>query len=325
MKTNLFDFIHLLTSTDKKTLSQKALKTVEEVGELAKYVLPYDDAYATTHRFVERQRILEESVDTVLSALSVAYDVGFTTDEIEEMMWTKSHKWHYLQTKQDKVKYPTPFEIHITVSCNGPLTLDFSTAFNASCERIGVKPIVLDLTLSNGNSIVDVMTSSKHVGNNMTVYREVERIVTLLTNDGFTVTRKKIETVPWHPAAPQQHGEPMPNNCYFEAHLPIMINNKSSADIIAQHCKDLGAHMSRNAFKTYPDGSYVQMVTMRKYDGTYESFKREVDLAVTMFEANGLINKPIIEFSIYDTKLSNDFPWIPSTKANTNERKTLHV
>lgn len=39
------DFIKKLSLSDKKTLSQKALKTCEEVGELAKAVLPFDSAH----------------------------------------------------------------------------------------------------------------------------------------------------------------------------------------------------------------------------------------------------------------------------------------
>jgi hypothetical protein len=36
MNKNTLDYIRSLSTNDKKTLSQKALKTCEEVGELAK-------------------------------------------------------------------------------------------------------------------------------------------------------------------------------------------------------------------------------------------------------------------------------------------------
>lgn len=35
---------------------------MEEYGELARVVLPYDGADGTSHRFVEKERVLEESV-----------------------------------------------------------------------------------------------------------------------------------------------------------------------------------------------------------------------------------------------------------------------
>ena len=67
------------------------------------------------------------------------------------------------------------------------------------------------------------MTSSKHFGDNRSAYEESERIVKELRNRGYKVVRNKIESVPWHPAAPQDndkdhplfHGEPIPNGCYF--------------------------------------------------------------------------------------------------------------
>ena len=42
---NINDFIKTLSIKDKKTLSQKGLKLVEEVGELARVILPYDSAH----------------------------------------------------------------------------------------------------------------------------------------------------------------------------------------------------------------------------------------------------------------------------------------
>jgi hypothetical protein len=48
---DLIEFIKTLSLNDKKTLTQKALKTSEEVGELAKAVLPFEGAAGTLHRF----------------------------------------------------------------------------------------------------------------------------------------------------------------------------------------------------------------------------------------------------------------------------------
>ena len=61
MNTQLLDYIKKLSLDDKKTLSQKALKVAEESGELAKVVLPFDNAAGTIHRFIEKGRILEEN------------------------------------------------------------------------------------------------------------------------------------------------------------------------------------------------------------------------------------------------------------------------
>ena len=107
----LSDFIKELTEQDTKSLSQKALKVCEETGELAKVILPFDNADGTLHRFVDKQRILEEIADIYLTSISIAYDLGFTDDEIEEMVTTKTKKWADIQMREAKVKDNIPFEL----------------------------------------------------------------------------------------------------------------------------------------------------------------------------------------------------------------------
>ena len=68
---NINDYIKDLSIKDKKTLSQKTLKLVEEVGELARVILPYDSAHGTNHRFTDRDAILEELVDVYLTNISL--------------------------------------------------------------------------------------------------------------------------------------------------------------------------------------------------------------------------------------------------------------
>ena len=80
------EYIKELSKKDKKTLSQKALKLVEEVGELARVVLPYDSAHGTNHRFIDREALLEEIADVHLTNISIAHSLGFTDDELNEMM-----------------------------------------------------------------------------------------------------------------------------------------------------------------------------------------------------------------------------------------------
>lgn len=312
MNPSLLDYTRYLSKQDRKTLSQKALKVAEETGELASVVLPLDNAYATTHRFVERQRILEESVDVVLTALSVAYDLNFTDVEIEEMMFHKLEKWAMLQHKESQVVYPLPYEIHITVSdINGDDPTNALQAFKDACSQVGVKPIVLDLQNQRGISVMDdVMTSSKHFGNNHSAFVEAQRISTALTSMGYNAIRTKVETVPWHPAAPTE-GQPMPANCYFESHIPIIV----TPDKMDSLSGDLphNVHLSRNVFKRNDDGTVVIMGTVRSYDMSSHAFQQEVKCIVDHLTAYGYsLGKTHVEFAVYDTKSSHDTKWITS-------------
>lgn len=164
MKKELQEFIKTLSKNDKKTLTQKALKTTEEVGELAKAVLPFENAAGTLHRFVHKRQILENAIDTILCAYSIAYDLNFTDEEIESMILEKATKWSGIQAKEVKVKFPLPYEIHITVNLKASI-FDLDN-FKSICEKKEIKPIVIELE-KDGNKIMDdVMTSSIHFGDN---------------------------------------------------------------------------------------------------------------------------------------------------------------
>jgi NTP pyrophosphatase (non-canonical NTP hydrolase) len=306
MKPSTFDLIRRLTATDKKTLTQKTLKTVEEVGELAKVVLPFENAYATTHRFVDRERILEEVADALLCVLSVGYDLGATDDEIDEVINRKAIYWADLQAREVKAKYPVPYEIHVTVRES------FVEDFRKKCEEIGVKPILLDLHTQNDGVIKDLMTSSVHIGDNRTAYAEMKRISDALAAGGYFVCREKIETIPWHPSAPSaRHQNPkMPPNCYFESHLNIVCTEERQGALRAV-AQGHGAKLSRNVFKKLDGDKFMIMMTLRISTGTAESFNEKLDalkhdLGVQGFE----IGKTIVEFSVYDTKVSHDAAWI---------------
>jgi hypothetical protein len=315
MNQNFRDYVRHLSKQDRKTLSQKVLKVGEEFGELAKVALPFDNAYATTHRFTERESILEEAVDTVLCALSVAYDLDFSDEEIDAMLVRKSEKWALLQSKEHDIKYPLPYEIHVTVrSDQTSFPKDWIDLFRLTCQNLNVKPIVLDLQDAGGlTTMIDVMTSSKHFGDNCSAYLESKRIATGLRDSGYDVVRVKIETVPWHPAAPVAD-QPMPQDCYFEAHIPVNVSTLQSHQL-QEHVVTLNnpnLHVSRNAFKRdIQTGMMTVMLTLRHRTGTYISFKQQLDQIIEQISMFTL-GKVITEFSIYDTKISHDNKWIMS-------------
>ena len=311
MNTKLLDYVQELSKRDKKTLSQKALKVSEESGELAKAVLAYDSAYATRHRFVDKTKILEEVSDTILTAISIAYDIGFSHEDIEDMMDFKSEKWQERQTAEDNVKFPLPFEIHITVSANeGEIDEEFIYHFKNACKDLNVKPISLDLENNFGEKIKDVMTSSKIYGDNRTVYEEIERITLGLEHRRFKVIRKKAETVPWHPGAPTKESDNMPKNCYFEAHIGCIIS-LDEKERLSELSKLHNAHLSKNAFKTIENGKFVNMITLRNYKCTTSQFEKEVINLKCELEKEGFkLEKIITEFCLYDTKISHDYLWL---------------
>lgn len=85
------------------------------------------------------------------------------------------------------------FIIHITVDTSENFFECDIDGFKSKCQEFGVKPIILDLEIKEG-TLKDVMTSSKHFGDNRSAYEEANRIANELTSSGYKVVRKKIET-----------------------------------------------------------------------------------------------------------------------------------
>ncbi|MGZ8924587.1 MAG: hypothetical protein ACXW2E_01760 [Nitrososphaeraceae archaeon] len=314
MFKNTLTTIKLLSDSDQKNLCQRGLKLTEEVGELAKAILPYENSFATTHRFVTKNNILEEVADTLLCAFDVAYKAGISDEEIRDMMDLKSIKWNKLQQASLNGQFPLPFEIHITVT-----TQKYKIKrFKQTCADIGVKPIILDL----GQDILDVMTSSVIMTDNLGAYNEMNRIASYLTDSGFVVIREKIETVPWHPSVPIDM-EDVNNTQYFESHVNIMLNEQELVQLkecCTRHLPDL--HFSKNVYKRINEDDFIQMVTVRsstitsgKQVHTVTSFTNYVnDIIKSLLWYDilreGAILKHVIEFAIYDTNINHDTKWI---------------
>ena len=329
---NINDFIKTLSIKDKKTLSQKGLKLVEEMGELARIILPYDSAHGTNHRFTDREALLEEVVDIHLSNISIAYSLGFTDEEFDDMLIRKSQKWSQLQANEEKAEFPLPFEIHVTVDANNITETklnEFFTypydlhTFKSICDGIRVKPIVIDLEINDGSIIKDVMTSSKHFGDNRSAYEESKRICDELKRHGYKVLRNKIESVPWHPAAPViSTGKEIPNGCYFEAHIGVTIypgQKDELNDFVKSTLTDSSlielsgtAKLSQNFFKKSKDGSkFVNMLTYRSNMCGSPKFKLEVEGIKHLLQEEGFeFEKVEVEYAVYDTNVTHDAKWI---------------
>lgn len=315
MNKQLLDYIQELSKRDKKNLSQKVSKVFEEGGELAKVSLPFDSAYACRHRFVDKNNILEEVVDTMLAAISIAYDLGFSHEDIEEVMEEKAQMWQGLQAKEEAANFPSmPYEIHVTVEKDKEKSQqDFMDLFSKACIGMGVKPIILDLENSEGDVMNDVMTSSTFYGDNRSVYDEMQRISGSLKKFGYKILREKVESAPWHPGAPVKEGELMPKGCYFESHITVEFDNSDeSREELSAATRKINGHLSKNVFKKIEEGKFIVMITIRDYHVGRIEFEGKIKVAVAHLKEGGwaMPKKPIIEFAIYDTKMSHDYLWL---------------
>jgi len=304
MNSEIFSYIRNLSKKDHKNLQGKLTKHTSELGELASAVSSYESALGATHRFVTKKDILDEVADNILCSLSIAYDLDFSHEEIEEMLYAKAKKWQMLQNKELKVAPPYPFEIHITVHANTDIE-----HFQNICNQLNVKATILHLQDKLTNFIFeDIMTSSKFYGDNQSVLKEVDRIKAGLYDNGITVVRSKIETFPFHPSAPSdKNGLSMPKDSYFESHLEVIIDNP----LVIKDFQKLGfdIKLSQNINKI--DNLRIISITLRENELTWESFKSKVEnLEFELTKLGITIHDKVNEFAIYDDQILHDKAWI---------------
>jgi hypothetical protein len=188
------------------------------------------------------------------------------------------------------------YEMHVTVE-----SADVD-AFRCACAVIGVKPILLDLHLTKGGIMKDLMTSSRFRGSYAGARARLDEIAAQLTEQGYKVVRKKLETTPWNEEAKARHLG------YFESHLPVE-TTPEGVDGLREIARRIKAHVSRNAFKAN-EGTVVMMTTIREHGFTAEAFAARVDEAAGTLRAAGfVVGKVISEFAAFDTNVDHDAAW----------------
>jgi NTP pyrophosphatase (non-canonical NTP hydrolase) len=300
----LLDQIKTLSVRDKKTLSQKGLKLMEEAGELAKAILPYEGACGTNHRLPNAEKIAEECADTLLVAYSILKSLGMEDGDIIDIVQRKTDYWQFLQENEHLANLDNlVFEMHVTVK-----EINDLETFKADCAELNVKPIILDL-FAEGEVIKDMMTSSHYKGTTKGAVEYSRKLVTQLRDKGYVVVREKIETVPWHPASKVAHLK-SPQK-YYEAHVafPADVNPKS----IAYFEMIFNMRFSRNTMKKGDQS--VQMGTLRRdctigIDAFTQLLNDVVNDANTHHDGLRITEQPVIEYALFDDNQTHDKKWI---------------
>lgn len=300
---NILPEINEITCRDKKNLMATFAKLGEEHGELARILLAYANEPTILHRYATSNEIVEECIDVALVALSIAFKAGATEEQVEKMFRIKMDKWGDNLAREGRLKdvKNIPFEIHITCL---PRLDNFQDHFKKACSLAGVKPISLKLMNSEGLLLEDNFTSSKFFGTNSAALAEANRIADIMNANGVYVSRIKLETVPWHPLAPQNNNDKMPTDCYFEAHIAVHEGKHKS--ILEEICSRHDAHYSKNVNKM----NKTHMNTIRVYTNR-EDFDKKVKAFCTELNESGFEYEPVIsEFAIYDSASNSDSLWL---------------
>lgn len=82
-----------VNTLEKKTMIEKALKLSEETGEVAEAVCSYMDVAGCGYKNKTEADVVEESLDVVIMALSIAFSTSMSDREIRDIMLKKIDKW----------------------------------------------------------------------------------------------------------------------------------------------------------------------------------------------------------------------------------------
>lgn len=194
----------------------------------------------------------------------------------------------------DKIFY----EIHITV--------EFSDAmkFVELCSEINSKPIIIAFDKDTIPS--QFMTSDTVPDDLLKTYARMSEVVNFFKSKGINILRKKIETVPWHPDAKKKK---IAKKQYFETHFGLELSSKEDVDKLR---KEIPIHWSRNAFKRFDDGRFIQMGTFRLAECSATFFPLKAHYKRLIEELGFPIKKEITEFCLYDSNLDLDKEWMKS-------------
>jgi hypothetical protein len=82
---------------------------------------------------------------------------------------------------------------------------------------------------------------------------------------------------------------------------------------LSRIAKENNCHLSKNIFKKLDDNTFTIMLTYRSYTDMYEDFENNIDNIKNILKSSNFkVEKEIVEFSIYDTKLTHDSKWLES-------------
>jgi len=185
------------------------------------------------------------------------------------------------------------FEIHVTVAPPS----DYEN-FRTDCMLLGVKPLRLSLLSRSGAVVMeDYMTSSKHKLAFEGATEACADIADKLASWGYTVLRKKIETVPWNPMEKE----------YLESHLEVTCyDTESFREFLVPIAIDNNGYISHNTNKPG-----VYMLTLRAFDTPFWVFEDKVeDIRDGLLRQGFEVGDVEIEAAVYDTRYDHDKAWL---------------
>jgi hypothetical protein len=192
-----------------------------------------------------------------------------------------------------------PVEFHLTTT---PLTTNELTGFEALCQRVGGKALLIEL--ARGQHAQQPMLSLvKTDVDPAAALVAAKQLAKQFEEGGYPVLRLKLEVPAWGAARARLAQFPAVST-YYEWHGRVAYEREKA---LRAWCEQHAVHLSANALRHRPD---VRFVTLREF-GQVTQFAARVAAVRAGLAANGWqVAKQQAEFCFFDSRVSLDAGWL---------------
>ena len=206
------------------------------------------------------------------------------------------------------MEFEGEFETHVTVRPEGPADLDRLRDW-AARHRVKFHHIVLD----RGRTPSQPMVTLRGRGGLSGVRDGAIDLARRLAEDGFDVSRVKVEAAPENRDVPDSDAEAASfhDGRYFEHHVKLALGPEADLIALTELAVPHGAHLSRNARRVRDDGLQERFITQRCHRVGRATAQARLDGLVNALAAFGA---PILsveqEFVVLDDAPNVDDGWL---------------
>jgi len=204
------------------------------------------------------------------------------------------------------------FQFHVTV---GNLNLGKITDFISLCEKLNVKPLLIELPV--GDYLQQPMFTQKPFAKNLKEARViVAKTITELQKNGFAIAREKAEVHPDDACYFTEHYDGF--TPYFEWHGTVLAEPITLVEAIATKN---GAVVSKDSLDI---DKRRRFITVRTRDNK-EKFYAMMSQVVNELKANNIeIVNEHLEYAVYDSCLALDGGWAEKSQLGSNQPSLVY-
>jgi hypothetical protein len=205
------------------------------------------------------------------------------------------------------MEFTGEFETHITIGLDDSDKVELLQQWGA-CHGLKCLHIVLD----RGLTVSQPMLTRRAHGTLSKELASASKLCNALNDEGFHVTRIKIEAALSNQEIPRTRAEVLSLN-YFEHHVKVLL--RSSADLLAlaELAVRHSAHLSRNALASRGDGCHERFITQRCPSVGLDGAREQLDALLKAIVPSGhQVLDVEEEYVVYDSNLAIDDGWIQS-------------